>query len=196
LNLLIFYIIGLGFHTRDQNDQDVDEEVDVDGDDEAVFGDAQFTEGDILGHNEDEDVHIDDEDEDGNTERKTLRDLVAEGKVVRRRSPPSGDGVEAVKAKMEEVMGVGDADKMDLAVSSARRHGNSAALIQALENKIKQLVSSRLGRHSFLVNLSILCSRLGIGINARIVLNVFTLSDLLGPVYGTNSFDGLLAYML
>ena len=170
--------------------------MDVDGDDEAVFGDAQFTEGDILGHKEDEDVHIDDEDEDGNTEQKTLRDLVAEGKVVRRRSPPSGDGVEAVKAKMEEVMGVGDADKMDLAVSSARRHGNSAALIQALENKIKQLVSSRLGRHSFLANPSILCSRLGIGINARIVLNVFTLSDLLGPVYGTNSFDGLLAYML
>jgi hypothetical protein len=139
----------LGFHTRDQNDQDVDDEVDVDGDDEAVFGGAQFTEGDILGHaegNEDGDVQIDgdttsDEDEDGSTERKTLRDLVAEGKVIRRRSPPSGDGVEAIKAKMEEIMGVGDADKMDLAVSSARRQGDSSALIQALENKVKQLVS-------------------------------------------------------
>jgi hypothetical protein len=124
--------------------------VDVDGDDEAVYGDAQFTEGDILGHtedaNEDADVQIDgdstgtsDEDEDGNTQRKTLRDLVAEGKVVRRRSP-GADGVNAVKAKMEEVMGVGDADKMDIAVNSARRNGNSSALIQALENKIKQLV--------------------------------------------------------
>jgi hypothetical protein len=125
--------------------------VDVDGDDEAVYGDAQFTEGDILGHtedpNEDADVRIDgdstgtsDEDEDGNTQRKTLRDLVAEGKVVRRRSPPGADGVNAVKAKMEEVMGVGDADKMNIAVNSARRNGNSSALIQALENKIKQLV--------------------------------------------------------
>jgi len=125
--------------------------VDVDGDDEAVYGDAQFTEGDILGHtedpNEDADVQIDgdstgtsDEDEDGNTQRKTLRDLVAEGKVVRRRSPPGADGVNAVKAKMEEVMGVGDADKMNIAVNSARRNGNSSALIQALENKIKQLV--------------------------------------------------------
>jgi hypothetical protein len=125
--------------------------VDVDGDDEAVYGDAQFTEGDILGHtedpNEDADVQIDgdgtgtsDEDEDGNAQRKTLRDLVAEGKVVRRRSPPGADGVNAVKAKMEEVMGVGDADKMNIAVNSARRNGNSSALIQALENKIKQLV--------------------------------------------------------
>jgi hypothetical protein len=115
--------------------------VDVDGDDEVVFGGAQFTEGDILGHPEG-DIQIDgdttsDEDEDGITERKTLRDLVAEGKVVRRRVP----GVDDVKAKMEEVMGVGDADKMDLAVNSARKHGNSSALILALENKIKQLVS-------------------------------------------------------
>jgi len=37
-------------------------------------------------------------------------------------------------------MGVGDADKMNIAVNSARRNGNSSALIQALENKIKQLV--------------------------------------------------------
>jgi hypothetical protein len=115
--------------------------VDVDGDDEVVFGGAQFTEGDILGHPEG-DIQIDgdttsDEDEDGITERKTLRDLVAEGKVVRRRVP----GVDDVKVKMEEVMGVGDADKMDLAVNSARKHGNSSALILALENKIKQLVS-------------------------------------------------------
>jgi hypothetical protein len=143
---------GLGFHTRDLNHQDVDDEVDVDGDDEAVYGDAQFTEGDILGHaedaNEDADVQIDGDgdstsDEDGNAQRKTLRDLVAEGKVVRRRSPPGADGVNAVKAKMEEVMGVGDADKMDIAVNSARRNGNSSALIQALENKIKQLVGLR-----------------------------------------------------
>ena len=122
--------------------------MDVDGDDEAVFGGAQFTEGDILGHvdsdkegDEDRDT-TDNEDEGGGTE-KTLRDLVAEGKVVRRRSPlPGDDGVEAVRAKMEEVMGVGDSDKMDLAVSSARRHGNLSELIHALENKIKQLVSS------------------------------------------------------
>jgi hypothetical protein len=146
--MYLIRFIGLGFHTRDQNDQDVDDEIDVDGDDEAVYGGVQFTEGDILVNldgNEDGHVQIDgdfSDEEDGITQRQTLRDLVAEGKVVRRRSPfPNGDGVEAVKAKMEEVMGVGDADKMDLAIASARRHGNTPALIQALENKIKQLVS-------------------------------------------------------
>jgi len=139
---------GLGFHTRDQNDQDVDEEVDVDGDDEAVFGDAQFTEGDILRHiegGEDGDVQVDgdttDEGDDGGTERKTLRDLVAEGKVFRRRSSSGADGVEHVKAKMEDVMAAEDADKMDLAVNSARRQGNPSALIEALENKIRHLES-------------------------------------------------------
>lgn len=124
----------------------MDDDIDVDGDDEAVFGGAQFSEGDILGltndpHNENEDVRIDgdSDDDEGHIEHQSLRDLMSEGKVVRRQSL-SGEGVEAVKAKMEEVMGVGDADKMDLAVNSARRDGNSAMLIQALEDKIKQLV--------------------------------------------------------
>jgi hypothetical protein len=125
--------------------------VDVDGDDEAVFGDAQFTEGDILGLADDThpveglDVEIEveiegDSDTETQKEQKTLRDLVAEGKVVRRRTP--AEGVEAAKAKMEEVMGLGDADRMDLAVLAARKQGNASSLISALENKIKQLVSS------------------------------------------------------
>lgn len=116
--------------------------IDVDGDDEAVFGGVQFTEGDILGPTNDTHVQIDSDSDDEHNEsgpHKTLRDLVAEGKVVRRTSPT--EGVEAVKAKMEEVMGVGDADRMDIAVNSARRHGNQHALIKALEDKIKQLVS-------------------------------------------------------
>lgn len=112
-----------------------------------MFGTAQFTEGDILGptnnNNENGDVHSDDdEDEGGTNSHKTLRDLMSEGKVVRRSSPGDGDGVDAVKAKMEEVMGVGDVDKMDLMVNSARKHAsrNPGVLIEALENKIKQLV--------------------------------------------------------
>lgn len=68
---------------------------------------------------------------------------MSQGKVVRRSS--ARDGVEAVKAKMEEVMGVGDVDKMDLMVNSARKHvsKNPGVLIEALENKIKQLVCIR-----------------------------------------------------
>lgn len=137
---------GTGFHIRDRNEQDVEGEVDIDGEDEAVFGDAQFTEGDILGPNEpqqavvdqDLEVEIEGDDDEVQRDRKTLRDLVAEGKVVTRRPPHNSE--EGIKEKMEEIMGIGDADKMNLAVSIAQRKGNSTALIIALENKIEQLV--------------------------------------------------------
>ena len=39
---------ALGFHVRDANHEDVEEEIDVYGDDNDVFGQAQFTEVDIL----------------------------------------------------------------------------------------------------------------------------------------------------
>jgi hypothetical protein len=115
----------------------VEDEVDVEGDDEDVFGDAQFTEGDIHPPRLEEDL----ENGDTQREQKTLRDLVAEGKVLKRRLSPAGS-TDQVKAKMDEVMGVGDADKMDLAIAAARKQGNAKALITALENKVKQLVRS------------------------------------------------------
>ncbi|KAF7981680.1 hypothetical protein HWV62_32232 [Athelia sp. TMB] len=138
---------GMGFHTRSHADQDVDDVLDIDGDDEVVFGGAQFTEGDILGP--DAPVQIDSESEsDSDTSHpphKTLRELVAAGRVVRRTllDPSKGDGLEGtdvVKANMEEVLGVGDADRLDGAVDYARKHGDRNALVRALEDKIKQLV--------------------------------------------------------
>ncbi|ETW83698.1 hypothetical protein HETIRDRAFT_155133 [Heterobasidion irregulare TC 32-1] len=39
----------LGFAVRDRTLEDVDDEVDIDGDDEGVFGTVQFTEADLLG---------------------------------------------------------------------------------------------------------------------------------------------------
>lgn len=137
---------GTGFHTRDRHEQDVDDEVDIDGDDQA-FGDAQFTEGDILpvdhpqpAVEQDVEVEIEGDSEgEAQREQKTLRDLVAEGKVVRK--AVSNDGINAVKEKMDEVMGVGDADKMDLAILAARKRGDKSLLITALKNKVKQLVS-------------------------------------------------------
>ncbi|KII95020.1 hypothetical protein PLICRDRAFT_199448 [Plicaturopsis crispa FD-325 SS-3] len=116
---------------RNRNEQDVEDEVDIDGDDEAVFGDVQFTEGDILG--------LPREDGEDDATGSTLRDLVAKGKVVTRTT-----GVEGVKAKVEEVMGLGDADRMDLAILTARRNNDTAGLLLALENKIKQLESMRI----------------------------------------------------
>ena len=124
--------VGLGFHIRNSSHQDVDDEIDIDGDDEAMFGSAQFTEGDILCPTDGEvRMDADSDDEGGTGSHKTLRDLMSEGKVV--------------KAEMEEVAGVGDVDKMNLMVDSARRHAsrNPRVLIEALENKIKQLVCIR-----------------------------------------------------
>ncbi|KAF9650302.1 hypothetical protein BDM02DRAFT_3154924 [Thelephora ganbajun] len=37
-----------GFHVRDTSHEDVEDEIDIDGDDEEVFGQAQFTEVDVL----------------------------------------------------------------------------------------------------------------------------------------------------
>ena len=152
---------GIGFDVPNRHDQDVDDEIDVDGEDEALFGAPQFTEQDVVAPPElneingalsdagtDADVDVDmngDAAASGATsgdgpERepkrgKSLRDLVAEGKVIRQKV------VEDAKLKMNEVMGVGDAEKVDLAVELARRAGDQAALIRALESKVQLLVS-------------------------------------------------------
>ncbi|TFK43780.1 hypothetical protein BDQ12DRAFT_709471 [Crucibulum laeve] len=147
---------GTGFHTRDRHAEDVDEEIDIDGDDTA-FGDAQFTEGDILPINftrqdVEEDIEVEsegEEEEEAQIEKKSLRDLVAEGKIVRRATPL--EGVTALKAKMDEVMGLADTDKMELAVRGARKRGDKNALITALENKVKQLESMRVSSSTSLL---------------------------------------------
>lgn len=115
----------------------------MEGDDQDTFGAAQFTEGDILPVDnpqlvvqEGVEVEIEGDSEDeASRELKTLRDLVAEGKVVRR------DRAEDLKAKMDKVLGVGEADGVDRAVLTAKKRGDKAALVAALESKIEQLVS-------------------------------------------------------
>ncbi len=125
----------------------MDDDVDIDGDDHDVYGEQQFTEGDVISASRDEesddmdqdvDVEIDNETEDDthDDEQKTLQDLVAEG-----RRATSGDGVEAVRAKMNEIMGVGDTERLDSAIEAARNKGDVTALTIALESKIKLLVS-------------------------------------------------------
>lgn len=135
---------GTGFHTRNPEERDVDDDVDIDGDDQDVYGEPQFTEGDVISLSRDEesddmdqdvDVEIDGETEDEthDDQLKTLHDLVAEGR--------RGDGVEAVRAKMNEIMGVGDTERLDSEIEAARNKGDVGALTNALESKIKLLVS-------------------------------------------------------
>ena len=170
----------------------MDDEVDVDGDDAVVYGDAQFTEGDILplpDHN----TQPRDEPEGGNdavTEDlqpdTTLRDLVAEGKILKK-VPEVEDA--HLKDRMDEVMGVGEADKMDLAILAARRKGNSSALIAALENKIKQLVCFP---YSALLNSQ--PSRTGV--HPRGIIDLLALSNMYRSLQRAYCLYWLLAHVL
>ncbi|KAI5894001.1 uncharacterized protein SCHCODRAFT_02623410 [Schizophyllum commune H4-8] len=141
---------GTGFHTRNEDEQDIDEEIDVDGDDAEMFGAPQFNEGDIVPvqppqADADENVEIDIEGDDLNSDHRTLRDLIADGKVVQR------SAVENAKAEMEEVMGVGDADRIDLAILAAKRKGDKKALIVALQEKVDLLESARISSSTSLL---------------------------------------------
>ncbi|KAJ7068607.1 hypothetical protein C8F01DRAFT_977914, partial [Mycena amicta] len=134
---------GTGFATRDPRANDVDDEIDVDGDDEAVFGEAQFTEDDVVRAfppperirpsdvGEEMDVDVDGEE--------TLRELVAQGKVTSRERPAQqvlvGVGVEA---RDDEDA---DADKLELAILAAKNRGDQASLVGLLQSKIKMLES-------------------------------------------------------
>ncbi|KAF8524705.1 hypothetical protein BU17DRAFT_74761 [Hysterangium stoloniferum] len=79
---------GAGYDVRNPHHNDVEDEIDVDGDDS--FGAAQFTEGDIIlpDSTESEEVIIDsaEEDETASIAQQrlgtSLRELVAQGKVV------------------------------------------------------------------------------------------------------------------
>ncbi|KAG6861559.1 hypothetical protein C0995_014855 [Termitomyces sp. Mi166 len=133
---------GTGFHTRNRNEQDIEDDVDIDGD--GGFGDAQFTEGDVLpissSRIEDENVEIENNDVNhAQRTQPTLRELIVEERVVRN---ASGSELDKTKAKMEEVLGPSDTEKMDLAILAAKKRGDKVSMITALENKVQQLVRS------------------------------------------------------
>jgi hypothetical protein len=117
--------------------------LDIDGDDTAVFGVAQFGEGDIIANDaveeaeETENDSVTSESGQRTVRRRTLRDLVAEGKAVRTKGPGSGQATE------EELISVGEAEELDCAVATAKDSGSSAAMVRALEAKVKQLVRPR-----------------------------------------------------
>ncbi|KAL1740787.1 hypothetical protein HDZ31DRAFT_85239 [Schizophyllum fasciatum] len=141
---------GTGFHARNEDEQDIDEEIDVDGDDAEMYGAPQFDEGDIVPVQPpqaemDENVEIDIEGDDLNADHRTLRDLIADGKVVQR------SAVECARAEMEQVMGVGDADRIDLAILSAKKKGDKKSLIAALQEKVDLLESARISSSTSLL---------------------------------------------
>jgi hypothetical protein len=135
-----------GIHIR-TGDQDVEEEIDIDGDDDEAFGVAQFTERDVVPLNTlgqateadmdvDVDVDGDDEDED---EGRPQDPTITSRTVLRpqRESFPTPDG----RSSSEEDMDARALEHANAAVNIARRSGNRAALLKALEGKIQMLVS-------------------------------------------------------
>ncbi|TFK64047.1 hypothetical protein BDN72DRAFT_825991 [Pluteus cervinus] len=130
---------GTGFLTRNREEQDVDDEVDIDGEDQT-FGDTQFTEGDILGPSseesigEDLQVEIDgDEEDEAQLAQKTLRDLIAGG--VKHRPPENGTA-------QEHASEVTTVEEIDLEIQAARKKGNRSKLVTALERKVDFLQST------------------------------------------------------
>ncbi|KAJ7591649.1 hypothetical protein C8J56DRAFT_936088 [Mycena floridula] len=118
---------GTGFHTRNSNEQDVDEEIDIDGDDSILFGDAQFTERDILGQAEDVDV-----EEDG---ERTLRGLISDGEAIKEEKTP--------KEVKDDLLTMNEIDLLNLSILAAKRAKDHGMLVLALENKIKHLESTQ-----------------------------------------------------
>jgi len=134
---------GTGFDVLSHAQGDVEDDLDIDGDDTVVFGVAQFGENDIVANDapdEGEDTEnesVMSESGEKRVRRRTLRDLVAEGKAVRAKLPAEG------KTQEEEVISVGEAEELDCAVATAKESGSSVAVVQALEAKVKQLESVR-----------------------------------------------------
>lgn len=127
---------GAGFHRRNRNEDDVDDEVDIEGDDQAVYGEVQFTEGDVLPvavEREDrEDVEVNIEDDEGDETQQTLRELVAASDVGKSNSER--------QRRMDEHTSMSWLEEIESVIASARQKGSKVLLAAALENKIKFLV--------------------------------------------------------
>lgn len=131
---------GTGIHIRTSNSLDIEDEVDIDGEDEAVFGEAQFGEADVLAlpssdrdvHPENEDIDVDIDGHPGTAqEQQTLRHLVVEGKVLMKRA-----------GSIENIIQPVEIDQLDLDIITARSRNDPSTLILALENKLKALESN------------------------------------------------------
>jgi hypothetical protein len=127
-------------------DEDIDDEIDIDGDDADAYGAAQFTEFDIVGlHDEGQTIEVImnveadiDGDDTGALPVLPVPDLPHRSREVEQIAHSSTSSDEA---------DISELTRADAAVITARRSGNHSSLIQALEGKIQLLVSHPLFRH-------------------------------------------------
>lgn len=165
---------GTGFSIRNPAEQDVDDDLDIEGADEDEFGEAQFDEADIIGSDSHSQAGTNgmDADMDGGEREllptplpnasifgaslpparaRTLRDLVAEGKVSRNGihdiliAGVKGKGVDhhihdSQVSTRQDTQQVVSAEDVDAAVEAAIISGDKDALITALQKKLQHIV--------------------------------------------------------
>lgn len=113
---------GTGIHIRPST-MDTEDDIDIDGTDEAVFGDAQFGEADVLKAGLEVDVDVDKVE---NVGRRSSHDRQNEGT-----NPTDVSSLSRSQGSDED---------MDLAILTARSRGDNVALIIALEAKLNAIV--------------------------------------------------------
>lgn len=116
---------GTGIHIRPST-MDTEDVIDIDGTDDAVFGDAQFGEADVLRVELEADV-----DTDG---AETVGQRSNHNRQTQDTTPTYGGPLSRPQGVDE------DMDKLDLAILTARSRGDNLTLIAALEAKLNAIV--------------------------------------------------------
>jgi hypothetical protein len=152
---------GTGIHIRSSM-LDTEDDIDIDGMDDAIFGDAQFGEADVVrvgspsrtrveldAHEVNVNMGVDavsdnknrdaDIRERSNHDRETPPDLVGEGKQKAASGSRSQSRSLGSQSQPEDPT-YSDADKLDLAILAARSREDQLALITALEAKLNAIV--------------------------------------------------------
>lgn len=148
---------------RNPGDEDVDDDLDIEGADEDEFGEAQFDEADIIvpdscSQTGENDIAMDETEQgspsssllrdigiSGQPARgRTLRDLVAAGKVSR--SGPNGVLLDQANSDKNPGTSVSivpvstPSEDLDVAIQVATLSGDKDALIAALRRKLEATV--------------------------------------------------------
>jgi hypothetical protein len=121
----------------------MEEELDIEGDDQVVYGEAQFTEGDVLhAHTrrqnpieDDVQVNIEDDSEDeAQGAQQTLHDLVSQSATNTRKR------IEEKASRLKWSGNPSELDRIESAIVAARHRRDKAGLLAAIDNKAKLLV--------------------------------------------------------
>lgn len=124
----------------------MDDEIDVDGEEDAAYGIPQFTEIDVLNPlicNCDQDEEVDTEDflpsnsVRGGIAANNSGDLDAARKMEKKDLD-----IKEVKQSIHEDVSMAEMEELDKAIARARKSGTTRALVEALESKLAVLVSS------------------------------------------------------